>query len=191
MQQHLFDIENILITSRTVIRRFKEQDGEVFFNLIQNNRERLEDRFPELALVHAVEDSSSFVHQQLSKWYAQSSYSFAIWDTDSANIIGYIEINNIQWNIPKAEGVLFIDRNYEGQGIMTEVVTKMLSFVFEQLKLKKLNMIMAADNYAAQRLARKCGFRREGDIRNEIRKSGGELSDAMLLGFTDQDYFKV
>ncbi len=191
MQKHLFDIESILITSRTVIRRFKEQDGEAFFKLIQDNRERLEDRFPNPAQIHSAEESAAFVHQKLSDWYAQSCYSFAVWDTDSANIIGYIELNNIYWDIPKAEGLLFIDREYEGQGIMTEVVLMVLSFIFEQMKLKKINLIIASDNYAAQRLARKCGFRREGDLRNELRKSGGELSDAMLFGFTDQDYFKV
>jgi RimJ/RimL family protein N-acetyltransferase len=191
MQNHLFDIENILITSRTVIRRFKEQDGEALFNLIQDNRERLDDRFSPLSQIHSIEESAAFVHQKLSEWYAQTNYSLAVWDTDSANIIGYVELHHIDWDIPKAEGLLFIDRDYEGQGIMTEVVMKLLAFIFEQLKLKKINLIIATDNYAAQRLARKCGFRREGDLRNELKKSGGELSDAMLLGFTDQDYFKV
>ncbi len=191
MQEHLFDIENILITTRTVIRRFKEQDGEVFFKLIQNNRERLEDRFPQLSGIHSVAESSVFIHQQLAAWHLQQAYSFAVWDTDSANIIGFIQLVNIDWTIPKSEGRLFIDRKFEGQGIMTEVVLTLLGFAFEQLKLKKLNMIVASDNYAAQRLARKCGFRREGDIRNELKKSGGELSDAMLLGFNDQDYFKI
>ncbi len=191
MEKHLFDLETILITSRTVIRRFREQDGEVFFQLIQNNRERLEDRFPRLAGVHSVEEATVYIHEQLAAWYLQQNYSFAVWDTDSANIIGFIQLINIDWAIPKSEGLLFIDRTFEGQGIMTEVVLTLLNFAFEQLQLKKLNMIVASDNYAAQRLARKCGFRREGDLRNELKKSGGELTDAMLLGFTDQDYFKI
>ncbi len=191
MQKHVFEAENILISSRTVIRRFKEQDGAPFFKLIQNNRERIEDRFPNFSHLSSNEEATAIIFQKLASWYSQESFSFAVWDNDSANIIGYIELNNIDWNIPKAEGILFIDREFEGQGIMTEVVSQILSFAFEQLKMKKLNMIVAADNYAAQRLARKCGFRREGDIRNELKKSGGELSDAMLLGYTDQDYFKV
>lgn len=191
MQKHLLDIENILITSRTVIRRFKEQDGKPLYDLIQNNRERFEDRFLTLAQIHSAEEATLFIHQKLSEWYAQTRFSFAVWDTDSANIIGYIELNNIDWTIPKAEGILFIDRQFEGQGIMSEVVTTVLSFAFEQIQLKKVSLIIASDNYAAQRLARKCGFRRDGDLRNELRKSGGELSDAMLFSFTDQDYFKV
>lgn len=191
MQKHLFDIEAILITQRTVTRRFKEQDGELLFQFIQNNRERMEDRFSELAGIHSAEEATAFIHRKLAEWYLQERFSFAVWDNESANIIGYIELNRLDWSIPKSEALLLIDRKFEGQGIMTEVVLKMLSFAFEQVRLKKLNLIIAADNYAAQRLARKAGFRREGDLRNELKKTGGELSDAMLLGLTDQDYFKV
>lgn len=192
MLVHLLNIENILLTERTVIRRFREQDGEAFFKIIQNNRPRLEDRFRKLTYaVHSIDEATFFIHTQIANWLLQKSYSFAIWDNDSADIIGYVEIINIDWDIPKAELVFFIDQEREGREFMTEALLRIIQFAFEELKLVKINFITASDNYAAQRLIRKVGFRREGDLRLELKKASGEITDAMLLSISNQDYFKV
>lgn len=47
------------------------------------------------------------------------------------------------------------------------------------------------DNVASQRLARKCGFRREGDLRSDYRRPSGELADTMLFGLTRPEYLGV
>lgn len=192
MQRHLLNLETIILSERLVIRRFREQDGEAFFKLAQNNRSRLEDRFPAIFnSVRAVEEASYYAQCQIAHWLTQIGYSFAIWENNSANIIGYIEIQNIDWNIPSGELIFFIDQEFEGKGLMTEAMNKIIPFIFEDLKLAKVNFLTAADNYAAQRLVRKCGFRREGDIRMALKKGEGEAIDAMLLGLSMHDYFKV
>ncbi|MBL7791327.1 MAG: N-acetyltransferase, partial [Saprospiraceae bacterium] len=48
MQPHLFGIDSVLLTNRTVIRRFREGDGAAFFDLLQDNSAVLGDEFAEL-----------------------------------------------------------------------------------------------------------------------------------------------
>ena len=71
---------------------------------------------------------------------------------------------------------------------MTEVVARVLTFAFKQLKLEKIALRTLADNAASQRLARKVGFRREGDLRSEYRKPSGALLDMILYGLTREEY---
>jgi RimJ/RimL family protein N-acetyltransferase len=67
---------------------------------------------------------------------------------------------------------------------MTEVLLQIIRFCFEQLKFEKISIRVESDNYPAQRLVRKCGFQREGDLRAEFRKPSGELIDLMVFGLT-------
>jgi RimJ/RimL family protein N-acetyltransferase len=71
---------------------------------------------------------------------------------------------------------------------MTEVLTSLLDFSFDDLGLEKVRLILASDNYAAHRLARKCNFAREGDLRIEGKKRTGERFDLVAFGFTRVDY---
>ena len=59
---------------------------------------------------------------------------------------------------------------------------KVIHFVFYQLQLNKLVLRTESDNFAGQRLARKVGFLREGDIRAEYRRPSGEWVDLMIFG---------
>jgi RimJ/RimL family protein N-acetyltransferase len=78
-----------------------------------------------------------------------------------------------------------------GQGLMTEALRVVQPFAFKQLVLEKLLLRTAMENVASQRLARKCGFRREGDLRGDFRKLSGELIDTMLFGLTRSEYLGI
>ena len=192
MKARLFTIDTVLITERTVLRRFRENDGKVFFKLIQDNQRRIEDHLPQLIkAVTSANRGEKFVRQKLAAWLLQEEYAFGLWDKDSAQLIGMIQIFDIRWDIPIASVEYFIDIEFGGKGIMTEALAATLQFAFKDLKIEKLSHQTAMDNYASQRLARKCGFRREGDIRSSFKKPSGEIIDIMLLGLTNAEYHKV
>jgi RimJ/RimL family protein N-acetyltransferase len=189
MQAALFKIDTAVLTSRTVIRRFREGEGEAFYELLQANHGYLEDHFPSLLeQVPQPEDGEVYVRHAIAKWLLQDSFAFGIWHTADAKLIGYIHFREIEWDIPAAEISYFLDQGYTGQGIMTEVMARMVQYGFRQLQLNKLRLRTLIDNYASQRLARKVGFRREGDLRNEYRKPAGNLVDIMLFGLTREEY---
>lgn len=189
MQARLFNIETALVSPRTVVRRFREGDGEVLYELVQDNTSRLQDHFPKT--VEALRDKDStewFVRERLADWLLQRDYSFGLWDNQSAKMIGMIRIFQIDWRVPKAELGYFIDKDFSGKGLMTESLRVVLRFAFHQLQLAKLIIRTATDNIASQRVARKCGFRREGDLRDDFCLPGGELADTVLLGLTRAEF---
>ncbi len=192
MQARLFDIETALVTSRTVVRRFREGEGALFYTLIEENKYRISDDFQQTTeAANDKEHAEYYLREKIAQWLLQQEYAFGVWDKDRAFLIGFIRVFNIIWAVPSAELAFFIDRNFEGKGIMTEAVQAVMRFAFDQLQIEKLRLRVATDNYASQRLARKCAFRREGDLRSEFRRPSGEMIDVMLFGYTKAEYDKV
>lgn len=192
MQASILDIDTAILTKRTVVRRFREGDGPAFYELLQENHTRLMDHFPHL--IRQVTDKNEgeyYVRRKIAAWLLQEEFTLGIWDNDSARLIGAIRLYHLDWTIPRGELTFFIDQFFSGRNLMTEALAACVRFAFTQLGIKKLQLRTAMDNYAAQRLARKVGFRREGDLREEYRRPGGELIDVMLFGLTFSEFDKI
>lgn len=184
--------DTALLTNRTVVRRFREQDGDAFHQLVQENHSRLADHFLSLQeAIHSPMQAEWYVRKLLAEWLELRGFHFAIWEKEQANIIGFIQLTAVDWRVPKGEVRFFIDREYENQGLMTEALQKMVLFAFDQLGLEKISARPAMDNYASQRLVRKVGFQREGDLRADHRRPAGDLVDVMLFGLARSTFDKV
>ncbi|MEM9261378.1 MAG: GNAT family N-acetyltransferase, partial [Bacteroidota bacterium] len=184
MRSSLFDIDTALLTNRCVVRRFRENEGARFKELIFANRDYLQDHFPMLVAEVAASDESAetFLRQRIASWLLQQDYAFGIWLNETTELIGYVHLFELNWEVPSAEISFWIDREYVKKGLMTEVLARVIRFGFKQLELEKIYLRTLSDNYASQRLARRVGFSREGDLRNEFRKPGGTLADLIRFG---------
>lgn len=192
MLARLLDVDTALLSQRTVVRRFRENDGPAFYELLRDNHARLVDHFPRmLRELSDADQAEFFMRRKLSAWLLQEEFCFGLWENESAALIGMLRVFRLDWSLPKAEVSYFIDQNFGGRGLMTESMLHLLQFCFEQLEIEKLMLRTAMDNFNSQRLARKCGFRREGDLRTEFRRGGGELIDVMLFGLTRTEFQKL
>ncbi len=109
-------------------------------------------------------------------------FTYLICDTINNNIIGAVFIKDIDWNIPKSELGFFIDEAYEGKGIVTKSVSLIIDYCFEELKLNKLIIRSAEDNFSSRKVAEKNKFTLEGIIRKDIRTYDGNVVDIAYYG---------
>lgn len=190
MRPSLFNIDTALLTTRCVVRRFRENDGEAFYNLIDENRDFLLDHFPILIeeIGNDANAAESFLRERIAYWLLQQDFAFGIWGNETTELIGYVHLFDLNWNVPAAEVSFFLARGQEQQGLMTEVLARIIRFGFRQLELEKIYLKTLADNYGSQRVARKVGFSREGDLRNEFRRPGGMLVDLVRFGLSRETY---
>jgi len=185
MRHELFQAETALLTARAVVRRFREGDGVALYELADNNRSYLSDYYTHV--LHATPDKETaeqYVREKMAAWLLQQEYSFGIWENRTAQLIGLIQLTSIDWSIPRADLAFFLDQSFQGKGMMTEALQAVIRFAFTQLFIEKLSLHTSMENYDMHRIARKCGFRREGDLRSEMRKAGGDYVDVMLFGLT-------
>ncbi len=189
MERRLLYPETALLTARTVVRRWREGEGKLLYDLVQRNQSWYRDISPAvLRALESPEKAEWFVRTVIAGWMLQEEYNFSVWTKEEAQLIGVIRLFDLNWDVPRAEIAYFIDYDHGKKGLMTEAAHRVVQFAFQQLHLEKIQIKTSADNYASQRLARKLGFRREGDLRADFRTLTGELLDAMQLGLTPADF---
>ena len=192
MQERLLDVDTAILTPRTVVRRFRENDGKILFQLLQDNLSWLSDYHASTVVsIKSAAEAEFFVRKKLANWLLQKEYTFGVWEKESAKLIGYIRFFELDNALPKARVEFLIDKSFSGQGIMTEALYASIDFAFQELALAKLYFITLTDDYNGQRLVRKCGFRREGDLRAHYRQKSGDVVDLMLMGITKGEFIKI
>jgi len=188
MRPELIHLDTALLTARTVVRRFRENEGAALYDLFQANRALLIDNFPKTDRAMASREKAEFyIRQSISDWLFHKDFAFGIWDNESATLIGFIRLFNVDWDVPKGELAYFVDKDSGGKGIMTEALYAVIQMAFNKMNFCKLYIRTAAENHGSQRVARKLGFRREGDFRSDFRSSAGDLIDTLVFGLTVQD----
>ncbi len=165
------------------VRLIELKDLEKYFSLIDKNRKRLEDFFTgTVSRTRTFEDTESFLKEIIQKRYAKLYYAFVIEDNENKEIVGFIDVKNIDWNIPKAELGCYTDERYAGKGITTKAFSLFVDYCFNHFGFAKLFLRTHESNLAAQKLAEKSGFQIEGKIRKDYKTTKGEVVDLIYYG---------
>lgn len=83
---------------------------------------------------------------------------------------------------------MFLDPQLHGQGIGTEVLTRIVRHLFDDLGHHRVTIDPAVDNAAAVRAYEKAGFRTVGVMRRSERDTGGQgWHDSLLMELVTED----
>ncbi len=165
------------------IRLLENGDVEKYFLMVEKNRKRLEDFFTgTVSKTKTLEDTKLFVEEIVQKSADKLYYPFLIIENTTKEIVGFLDIKNIDWNIPKAELGAYTDEHFAGKGLTTKAFALFVNYCFTHLGFEKLFLRTHQNNTAAQKVAEKCGFEKEGIIRKDYKTSNGELVDLIYYG---------
>ncbi|MGI6717306.1 MAG: GNAT family N-acetyltransferase [Eubacteriales bacterium] len=104
---------------------------------------------------------------------------------DENKLIGQIFINKIENNRMSHIGYR-ISRKYWNNGYVTKAIKAVVDFCFKKTELKRLYTSVDIRNIASWKALEKCGFTREGFIRQG--KFGRKYCDYYLYGLIKSDY---
>ncbi|MGF0040344.1 GNAT family N-acetyltransferase [Peptoniphilaceae bacterium SGI.131] len=105
--------------------------------------------------------------------------------------MGESVINEIDWHLKSANFRICLYRQNErgrGIGILATEVTR--DFVFEELKLHRLELDVYSFNPRAEKAYLKAGFKREGVLRDAV-MDGDEYADDILMSILEDDWKKI
>lgn len=158
-------------------------EGEALFNLIDNNRARLEDFFAgTVSKTKTLEDTLKYCDEIQNRIKAISYLPYMIRDINTNKFIGLVDVKNIDMNVPKAELGSFIDSRYEGKGIVTQATNLVIDHIVEKYKFIKLLCRASARNKGSVAVILKNGFELEGTIRRDYKTTKGEIVDLNYYG---------
>ncbi len=110
------------------------------------------------------------------KWYEKSigderNKYFAI-EVDKKHI-GNIGLHEIDWiNRKAALGIMIGEKDYLNKEYGTDAIKTILKFAFGNLNLNKIHLTVFEYNKGAVRCYEKCGFKKEGAMREDIFRDG-------------------
>jgi len=165
------------------IRLLTIHDLDSYFQLVEQNRERLEDFFTgTVSKTRTFEDTRIFLIDITQRANDRTYFPFIIVDISNNKIAGFLDLKNIDWNIPKSELGLYIHKEYANKGIATKAFHLFCEFCFAEYKFQKLFLRTHHNNSFARRVAERCGFEIEGTIRKDYKTTSGEIIDLIYYG---------
>jgi RimJ/RimL family protein N-acetyltransferase len=162
-----------------------------FFELIENNRSRIQKTFPvTVSNCLDLKTTNEFITKNIQIEKEKTGYYFYVRSIETNNLIGYIGIKKIDYHISKCELFYFIDKEFEGKGIISKAVSEVINLCFNELKMNKIFICTSKVNFASQQIALKNDFVLEGTLREEFKSFEGELEDINYYGLLKSGYEK-
>jgi RimJ/RimL family protein N-acetyltransferase len=114
--------------------------------------------------------------------------TFAIETIAENRFIGALSFNGIDWiNRHSPIGIMIGDKSYWGRGYGTDAMRVLLRLGFDTLGLHRIWLHVYDYNPRAIACYEKCGFRREGVMRQQ-RFVRGEYHDTIVMGILESEY---
>ncbi len=85
---------------------------------------------------------------------------------DDAELLGSISLMRIDWDHLRGEVGYWLAAHARGAGHVTRAVKLICAWGFQKLGLERIELLAATANPASQRVAERCGFRREAVMRS-------------------------
>ncbi|WP_436642912.1 GNAT family N-acetyltransferase [Microbaculum sp. FT89] len=116
-----------------------------------------------------------------------NAYPFFIFRSDDSAFLGGITLSNVRRGVTQSTSIgYWIGEAFARQGYMSAAVGAIMPFVFDQLRLHRLEAACLPSNTASIRLLEKVGFTREGFARRYLRING-VWQDHLLYAMLSED----
>jgi ribosomal-protein-serine acetyltransferase len=165
------------------IRPLTEADILPYFDMVERNRSRLEDFFTGMvSRTRTLEDTKHFLTDITQRAAARTYMPYVIVEETTGKLIGFLDLKNIDWSIPKSEMGCYIDTGHAGKGVASKAFSIFCDHCFETFGFVKLFLRTHESNTAARKLAESNGFEVEGILRNDYKTTSGKLVDLIYYG---------
>ena len=189
----MLDLPIRVETQRLVLRPYKSGDGFWFFEMSQRNRAHLRRYEAENVVmsVKSVEEAEVLVRELAAEWVARNCFFLGVFDKVSDEFVAQIYIGPISWELPEFDVGFFADVDHQGLGYVTEAVTAVLQFIFNHLHAHRVQIECDDTNLRSCRVAERCGFIREGHLRQNKRNTNGQISGTLFYGMLRSEYDRI
>lgn len=162
-----------LEAERIVLRKIAIGDCETMFQ----NWASLEEcsRFFPWSCVKNMDAYKKKVASWVASYENGLYFNWVIEFKSSKEVIGIINLHNIDETNHSAETSYILCPRYWGKGIMTEALKRVLQYAFEEIGINRVQADVFQGNYASDKVLLKCGMRKEGVARKQYYKEGAYI----------------
>lgn len=122
-------------------------------------------RFMDIPADHTLEGVSRFTASTLHGWERDRSWSFAITDAATAQLVGSIALDPSLDDREIGEIGYWLGAEHRGKGYASRAVRMITEWGFEICGLSRIQITTHPDNEPSRQLALACGYAYEGALR--------------------------
>ncbi|HHX70146.1 MAG TPA: GNAT family N-acetyltransferase [Gallicola sp.] len=136
-----------------------------------------------------VGETKDLLEFWINKYKFKNTYRWIIELKEMGEPIGIIDVVSLDEKLNMAVIGYAIGKTWWNKGIVTEAFSRIIKFLFESVKLNRVEAIHMTSNIASGKVMEKCGLKYEGTNRQRL-KNKEELVDVSIYGILAEDYFK-
>lgn len=177
----------IPVTDELSLRLLMKKDAERLFELVNQSRVYLGEWLPWVEHVSKVED----YHLTISRWlqsFAQGE-ELNMGIDYQGQLVGVCGFHYFDRLNKKTSIGYWIGFAYQGRGIMTVIVRKMVELAFQEFAMNRVEIRCGVNNHRSRAIPKKLGFAEEGTMK-EVERVGDRYVDHVVYGMTKQEWKK-
>lgn len=153
-------------TARLLLRCPQPGEEAAVNAAIRASFARLHPWMPWCAAPPTLEESATHTRETHERFQADRDYGFRIWSRDGATCLGSTGLHPRDAQVPSFEIGYWLADGAEGRGYASEAVRALARTAFAQLDARRVEIRADVRNRRSWAVAERCGFVREGVLRN-------------------------
>ncbi len=149
-----------LAGARVALRQFRVGDAAA---IAESCRDPDIPRFTMMPEAMTEDDAERWVERGL-EWWPRGVARFAVTMPPSDECAGQVGMQ-FDFAARRAEAFYWLDRRVRGRGVASEALRLVTEWAFQEHGIVRVQLVTHLDNERSQRVAVRCGFRREGVLR--------------------------
>jgi RimJ/RimL family protein N-acetyltransferase len=148
---------------------------------------KYESQNPAMA-IKTEEDAKKMISDLASDWKECTHFFLPVFLKDTEEFVAQLYVGPISWDLPEFAIGYFADVEHEGKGYVTEAVNAVVKMLFEELNAQRLRIETDDTNVRSIGVAERCGFVKEGHIRENKKNHDGTYSGTLYYGLLKREF---
>ncbi|MEM8860240.1 MAG: GNAT family N-acetyltransferase [Chloroflexota bacterium] len=165
----LLDFPDSITTERLILRSPRPGDGKAVFQAVKESQEHLKNWMPWAVDIPDEEGYEKWARENYLEFIGRVNLSMLMILKESGKIIGGSGYHTLNWEIPSCEIGYWIHPAYSGRGYMTEAVSTLTDFAFENFEAARVEIRCDAANQRSAAVAKRAGYALEATFHNHRR----------------------
>lgn len=142
-----------------ILRRLEIKDACDVMEIYSNEDIKRYDRLP---IIRNIKGAKKTIEELSEKYYSGERIDWAIEHRQTGKVIGLFALHNISIVDSKSDIGYILNKSFTNSGIMTEVVSLMVKYLFNEIGMHKLNATININNTASIKVCESANFKIEG-----------------------------
>ena len=175
----------IMVNSKITLKLRNQSHVEEMYVLTMKNMQRLKPWLFWANDAMTIEETEVFIRRNQEYFKSEKSLDLGIFY--EGRLIGSGGLHGIEKRDKKAAIGYWVDEEYEGMGIVTKSIAKVIEYAFHDLGLNRLELLCGEKNIGSKAVAERLSFTLEGVLREYHIINGVTIND-LVFSLLKSDY---